>query len=262
MKNLNSFLILFLLLLLFSCSTLQERKCESTDWSSYGRSLGLSGKRSDTDELLNQCQKLGIPSRIDSFQTEYQKGLTEYCSPDHVLKAATEGDDQDLINCPAEEKTKLASLQTQGHKAHCSKSGAEARANSDKLSAASLCSQKFQPQYKNFYNKAARIYLRKALVTKRSDWHINQLKISQLDAKVQTLNREIVEARQNREARSDNPSNDVVKILQLIPTETPEELEADLKEVEVQRESLSKAQELLTKEIAEKDLRLIDLEQD
>lgn len=82
------------------CQTAQPTiSCENSDWFELGRQAGTSGQLSQSRGLRAQCAKNFSAQAETIYLSGYNRGLTEYCSPESGYAVGRSGQKPPL-NCP------------------------------------------------------------------------------------------------------------------------------------------------------------------
>lgn len=85
MKRITSALLV--LVALSGCSASVQDLAEQGDWLEIGYRDGIKGH---TQRSYNEMMELGSVDQV-SYDTGYQKGVEEYCNPDHAYQIGLSG---------------------------------------------------------------------------------------------------------------------------------------------------------------------------
>jgi hypothetical protein len=87
---------------LASCQTLNEDECSVTDWRILGSGDGAAG-RPQTYVANHQkaCSKYGIPVDVALWQSGWNEGIRQYCTPQNGLQIGERGTGS-VNSCPAD----------------------------------------------------------------------------------------------------------------------------------------------------------------
>lgn len=79
-------------LALSNCQTLNEEQCQVTDWTVLGSTDGAAG-RPQTHLARHQeaCTKFGIPVDTAAWQSGWNEGIRQYCTPYNGLEIGRRG---------------------------------------------------------------------------------------------------------------------------------------------------------------------------
>lgn len=85
-------LIVFVLLLSAGCATLDKNECVNADWQAIGYEDGARGyKASRISQHRKACSSYGVTPDFNLYETGYQKGLYEWCTPGNAYRLGIQG---------------------------------------------------------------------------------------------------------------------------------------------------------------------------
>lgn len=71
--------------------TVVSDPCAEADWFEVGRVDALKGGQAENSVYLGRCTHLGYTPNFELYEAGWQKGLTEYCTPEHGFDAGRMG---------------------------------------------------------------------------------------------------------------------------------------------------------------------------
>lgn len=98
----NSAVIVFSLVLISGCSTLNEQECRTADWYRLGARDGQQGEQASLlDEHRESCKQYGIPPDEHRYHLGRVAGLKQYCRLDNAFRLGMKGTEYTGV-CPME----------------------------------------------------------------------------------------------------------------------------------------------------------------
>ncbi len=95
-------LALLPLLSLTACMPpLTAEQCKTMDWKQMGLNDGMNAHRRDLSREISQCSQFGVNVRADQYQAGYTQGIRQYCTYEHGLSMASQGQSNPGV-CPAD----------------------------------------------------------------------------------------------------------------------------------------------------------------
>lgn len=90
-------------LALSGCATLNKSECQTVDWEQLGLQNGQSGKpESYIAEHQKACAEYKLPVDTAKWETGWQKGIRNYCTPANGLAVGQQGR-TDASMCPPDQ---------------------------------------------------------------------------------------------------------------------------------------------------------------
>jgi uncharacterized protein DUF2799 len=79
----SGFVLLFLVVIgLGGCAAVSKEQCVAGDWADLGKAHASVGKPANhLDEVVKSCGKHGITPNTDAYQSGWNQGLQNYCTP-------------------------------------------------------------------------------------------------------------------------------------------------------------------------------------
>lgn len=105
--------------LLVGCSSALKKRCESTNWFDYGKSVALSGRRLDSDDLARNCQKEDVPVDHAALDMGFKAGMSNYCQPETVYANGRQGVDFNPGLCDGSNVGVLKNWHVKGLREYC-----------------------------------------------------------------------------------------------------------------------------------------------
>ncbi len=100
---LNPFILLFLIFVLFSCSTINKKDCHK-DMYEFGFSQGKSGQSKKlTDEIIEKCISINPKLKPEEYEKGFQTGWADYCTLRNAFELGKK-DDKYISFCPIEKE--------------------------------------------------------------------------------------------------------------------------------------------------------------
>jgi len=94
--------LVFVVVALSSCATLNENQCENANWRNLGLSDGLRGYAAGhIAEHEKACARFGLPVEPLAWQSGWQEGIARYCEPLNGLSVGRQGQTY-RSSCPTE----------------------------------------------------------------------------------------------------------------------------------------------------------------
>lgn len=119
MKSLSTvFALLFMLLALSSCATLDKDECLTADWYAIGFEDSSLGR--GIDYVANHrkaCAEHGVTVAFQQYQQGHQAGTIEFCKPSRALRIASSGSSYPEM-CAEEQFPEFASAFAQGEQVY------------------------------------------------------------------------------------------------------------------------------------------------
>jgi hypothetical protein len=89
-------------LALASCQTLNEAECQTVSWQTLGQQDGAQGRATTyIGRHQEACSKHGLPIDTVAWQSGWEQGIRQYCTPDNALNRGRNGQSGEN-NCPAD----------------------------------------------------------------------------------------------------------------------------------------------------------------
>ncbi|MFZ2100778.1 MAG: DUF2799 domain-containing protein [Oricola sp.] len=109
-------------LALSGCQTLNKDQCSVTDWRTLGSTDGASGRPQNyVARHQEACTKFGIPVDIPAWQSGWQEGIRNFCTPANGLDIGMRGSGYDN-SCPADQAIPFREAYDTGYRVYSARS--------------------------------------------------------------------------------------------------------------------------------------------
>jgi len=87
--------------LLGGCAAISETDCRAGNWEAVGQHDGSNGAPPERwSEHEQTCGKYGVAFDQAAWRRGYEKGIDEYCSPEHAVQVGLRGTSYPESTCP------------------------------------------------------------------------------------------------------------------------------------------------------------------
>lgn len=101
---------------LSGCETMSKEECLSADWYQVGYQDGRDGKaRSQIEAIAKSCAKTNVTPDRERYFSGRNRGLHEYCTPEHGFYLGKEGTSYNHV-CPPESAGSFEAAYSEGHR--------------------------------------------------------------------------------------------------------------------------------------------------
>lgn len=98
------------------CETMSKEECRSADWFQVGYQDGRDGKRrSHIEYIAESCAKANVTPDRESYFDGRNRGLREYCTPEHGFDLGKNGTSYSHV-CPPETANRFEASYKDGHR--------------------------------------------------------------------------------------------------------------------------------------------------
>lgn len=101
---------------LCGCQVMSEKECRTADWYQTGYQDGRGGEpRSRIEDIIEACSKANVAPDQARYFSGRERGLLEYCTPDHGYQLGKGGSSLHQV-CPPESAARFEAAYREGRK--------------------------------------------------------------------------------------------------------------------------------------------------
>lgn len=194
-KILNIALVLSALSLL-GCASALKKQCEKTNWFEHGHGVAMSGKRLNSDDLAQRCEKEGVPVSYAELDLGFKAGMTNYCKPDVALQTGKNGQPLNLEMCATSDHSALRMKHREGVLVFCQPTNGFPFGSTG-AAYQGVCPKNVEAAFLKEFRRGRKVYLTQQIAGKESE-------IQHLDSEVNDLNAKRAELRSQMNALSNS----------------------------------------------------------
>lgn len=169
----NWFVLLLMILNLFSCASYFKRKdCESTNWFNYGEQVALDGRRLSGDQFISECNLADADVAESDLDRGFKSGLEKYCQPETVFQTGKNGHFFSTEMCVGQALSSLHVKHRAGVHEYCQRSNGYAAGAKGKAYN-KICPTDLEPIFLPEFNRGRKRYL--GVITIENNKRITQL---------------------------------------------------------------------------------------
>ena len=155
----NYLFLVFLSLTLISCAgTENDKRCQKTDWLTYGSKLAMSGIGMEGDDLVKKCKKQKLNMDEIAYELGYAKGLKTYCTEVNTFKVGSRGEEFNFQICKFENEDEMRVSHSNGVIVFCNGENAYKSGRAGEVFN-NICPDKLSKEYKADFSRGRRKYL-------------------------------------------------------------------------------------------------------
>ncbi|WP_374029330.1 DUF2799 domain-containing protein [Bdellovibrio bacteriovorus] len=168
----RAFLLIACLSLTSCASYFKKKECESTNWFEHGKSVAMEGKWLNSDQLVNECRKVGADIQESQLDKGFKNGVEKYCSNTQAYLTGKNGDLFSRDICEGPQITVLISEHKRGLHDYCHKTNGFPAGTSGKKYK-NVCPKELEPAFLVEYRKGRKKYVQSLINIKNDE--INEL---------------------------------------------------------------------------------------
>ena len=178
-------------LVLFSaCASAIKKKCESTNWFEHGESVAKRGARPSTDSFVLECEKEEANVDSAAISRGFQKGMTEYCTPDYAFRLGKQGEFLSADFCGGGMEIQMKPKHHLGLLEYCQVSNGEtAGATGKKYN--QICPKELEAAFVPQFNLGRKKYLNGLIARKVGEVSDLEIEASELERKKQGITQNV-----------------------------------------------------------------------
>jgi len=206
MKTLSHLSYWLVLVLGFSvtlggCSSALKKKCESTNWFSYGEEVAKKGQRTSSDTFIAACEKEDVPINHAALSQGFQKGLNEYCTAEFAFQLGRRGDFLASDMCSGGQELLMKPKHAAGVLEYCQPENALVAGATGKPYN-QICPKLLEPAFLVEFNKGRKKFLSGIVIQKEGEIQDLEQEIRTLESQRNISNHEVQRLESDRIALS------------------------------------------------------------
>jgi len=167
-----------------SCSSALKRSCEATNWFEYGELVAKRGQRTSTDSFVSQCEKEEVQIDHSALSQGFQKGLSEYCTPEFAYQLGRRGDPLSQDMCSGGQERLMKPKHAEGIVEYCQPSnGSAAGATGKKYN--QICPKTLEAAFIPEFNKGRKKFLAGVMIQRQGEADDLEREINDLERRQQ-----------------------------------------------------------------------------